>query len=204
MANINASSITIFNRTSMGAVSDSAKEKAARQQRMNSQIDYWEGKKEALKGKECGSLDAIRERLEQLQSYEDEIAAARKAYNHDQMFHVLDEAKEQGEKIARELEKQEPKTAEERREEMAEEALGTEEGEGGMMESLEELTEDMKELTEDLTELEPSEKTDVLDELEKEKLKVEKEQEMQELEEELQLQQQNAAIQERKRINVYV
>lgn len=204
MANINASSIAIFNKTSQGASSNSAKEKAARQQKMNSQIDYWEGKKEALKGKKCGSLDAIKERLELLQSYEDEIAVARDAYNHEQMFHVLDEAKEQGENIAKALEKYEPKTAEERREEMVEEALGTEEDKGELTESLEELTENIKDLAKDITELEPEEELDELDILEQEKLKTEKEQEMKELEEKAELQQQNAAIMNRKRINMYV
>ena len=125
MSNVRASSIAVFSKLSLGASSNSAREKAARQQKMNSQVDYWENKKESFKGKECGSLEAIKDRLEQLQACEDEIAAAKKAYNHEQMFHVLDEAREQGEKIAEEMKKHEPKTAEERQEELAEEALGT-------------------------------------------------------------------------------
>lgn len=153
LKSINASSITIFNRTGMGISSNSARDKAARQQDRDSQIDYWEGKKDALKGKKCGSIEAIAERLELLQSYEDQIAAAKKAYNHEQMFHVLDEAKEQGENIAKELEKLEPKTPEERRREMVEEALGTEDNKGELTKSLEELTDmvdDMAEQTEEL------------------------------------------------------
>lgn len=204
MANINASTIAVFNKVNMASSSNSAREKAARQQKMDSQVDYWEGKKENLKGKKCGSLDAIKERLELLQSYEDEIAAAKESYNHEQMFHVLDEAKEQGEKIAEELKKYEPKTAEERREEMVEEALGTEENKGEMTESMEELTEDIKELVKGMTEMAPEEEIDVLEELEQEKMKTEKEQEMRELEEKAELQQQNAAVLNHKRINMYV
>ncbi len=47
-------------------------------------------------------------------SYEDEIVAVKMQYNQEQMWHIMDEAKEIGEKIAEEAEKFEPKTAEER------------------------------------------------------------------------------------------
>lgn len=154
---INISSITIFNKTSIGLSSNSARDKAARQQERDSQIDYWEGKKDALKGKKCGSIEAIAERLELLHSYEDQIAAAKKAYNQEQMYHVLDEVREQGENIARELEKLEPKTPEERREEMVEEALGTEEDKGKLTESLEELTDMVEDMAEQTEELMPEE-----------------------------------------------
>lgn len=152
---INASSITILNKTGKGFSTRSARDKAARQQERDSQVDYWEGKKDALKGKKCGSVEAIAERLELLQSYEDEIAAVKKAYNQEQMYHVLDEAKEQGENIAKELEKLEPKTPEERREEMVEEALGTEENKGELTKSLEELTDMVDEMAEQTEELMP-------------------------------------------------
>lgn len=154
---INISSITIFNKTSIGLSSNSARDKAARQQERDSQIDYWEGKKDALKGKKCGSIEAIAERLELLHSYEDQIAAAKKAYNQEQMYHVLDEAREQGENIAKELKKLEPKTPEERREEMVEEALGTEEDKGKLTESLEELTDMVEDMAEQTEELMPEE-----------------------------------------------
>ncbi len=174
MSNVRASSIAVFSKLSLGASSNSAREKAARQQKMNSQVDYWENKKESFKGKECGSLEAIKDRLEQLQACEDEIAAAKKAYNHEQMFHVLDEAREQGEKIAEEMKKHEPKTAEERQEELAE----------------------------DITELVP-EDAEELEELRQEKLETEKEQEIAEKKDEAVLQQDLAARRYR-RINLYV
>ncbi len=194
MSNVRASSIAVFSKLSLGASSNSAREKAARQQKMNSQVDYWENKKESFKGKECGSLEAIKDRLEQLQACEDEIAAAKKAYNHEQMFHVLDEAREQGEKIAEEMKKHEPKTAEE--------ALGTDESSGGITESLEELTDEIKELAEDITELVP-EDAEELEELRQEKLETEKEQEIAEKKDEAVLQQDLAARRYR-RINLYV
>ena len=201
MSNVRASSIAVFSKLSLGASSNSAREKAARQQKMNSQVDYWENKKESFKGKECGSLEAIKDRLEQLQACEDEIAAAKKAYNHEQMFHVLDEAREQGEKIAEEMKKHEPKTAEERQEELAEEALGTDESSGGITESLEELTDEIKEMAEDITELVP-EDAEELEELRQEKLETEKEQEIAEKKDEAVLQQDLAARRYR-RINLY-
>lgn len=73
------------------------------------------------------------------------------------MQHVLDEAKEIGEKIAEEAEKFEPKTAEEKLEDMVEEALGTDEEKGELTEMtedilLEELLLSEEELTESLTE----------------------------------------------------
>ena len=44
--------------------------------------------------------------------------------NNSQMFHVMDEAEEHGEKIAEAAERNKPKTEEERKEEMVDEALG--------------------------------------------------------------------------------
>ena len=82
----------------------------------------------------------------------DEIAAVKAAYNSEQMFHILDEAQEQGEKNAEAAEKLEPKTPEERREELAEEAAGTEENEGILEEMMEEVTESMEEVLEEVTE----------------------------------------------------
>ncbi len=202
MSNVRASSLAVFQKISLGASSNSAREKAARQQKMDSQVDYWENKKESFKGKKCGSLEAIKDRLEQLQACEDEIAAAKKAYNHEQMFHVLDEAREQGEKIAEELKKHEPKTAEERQEELAEEAMGTDESSGGITESLEELTDEIKELAEDITELAP-EDPEALEELRQEKRETEKEQETVDQKEETELRQDLAALKHR-RINLYV
>lgn len=138
-------------------VSKSAQEKAERQQKSQSEVSFWEKQKENLKNRECDSVEEIAEKLKALHSYEDEIAAAKKSYNNEQMWHVLDEARELGEKIAEAAEKMEPKTAEERREEMAEEALGTEENDSlmeEMMENVSELAEEAEALEENTEELE--------------------------------------------------
>lgn len=125
----------------------STQEKAERRQAAAGEIAYWENKKGNLKNMECGTPEDIAKKLEKLHSYEDAIASVRMQYNQEQMMHLMDEAIEIGEKIAEAAEKLEPKTAEERREEMAEETLGTD-GERGIlteiMESQEKETEIME------------------------------------------------------------
>lgn len=131
----------------------SAQEKAARQQKAAGQIQFWENQKKNLKNMECSTLEDIAKKLKKFHSYEDEIDAVKMQYNQEQMWHVMDEAKEVGEKIAEEAEKLEPKTAEERREEMAEEALGIDEEKGALTESMEDiLKEELSEQAEELTE----------------------------------------------------
>lgn len=119
----------------------STEEKIERFQKAQSQIDFFEGKKAALKEKHCTTLDEIAQKLELFNNYNDQIDAVKKQFNQEQVMHCMDEAKELGEKIAKAAEKLEPKTAEERREELAKEALGVED-EGGI---LDELLEDMPE-----------------------------------------------------------
>ena len=131
----------------------STQEKAERQQNAAGQIGFWEKQKENLKNMECSTLEDIAKKLEKLDSYENEIAAVKMQYNQEQMRHAMDEAKETGEKIAEEAEKLEPKTAEERHEEMAEEALGTDEEKGVLTEIMEDLSQLAEELTEEVTEI---------------------------------------------------
>lgn len=119
----------------------STEEKVERFQKAQSQIDFFEGKKAELKNKHCTTMDEIAEKLELFNNYNDQIDAVKKQFNQEQMMHCMDEAKELGEKIAEAAEKLEPKTAEERREEMAKEALGIED-DGGI---LDEMLEDMPE-----------------------------------------------------------
>lgn len=119
----------------------STEEKIERFQKAQSQIDFFEGKKAALKEKHCTTLDEIAQKLELFNNYNDQIDAVKKQFNQEQVMHCMDEAKELGEKIAKAAEKLEPKTAEERREELAKEALGVED-DGGI---LDELLEDMPE-----------------------------------------------------------
>lgn len=131
----------------------SAQEKAGRQQKADSQVAFWEKQKESLKSRACDTVEDIAKKLETLHDYEDEIAAAKKAYNYEQMYHVLDEAEETGEKIAEAAEKMEPKTPEERQEELAEEALGTEEDKGVLEEMLKEPTETLDKAAEEMTDM---------------------------------------------------
>ena len=97
-------------------------------------------------------MEEISEKLEMFHNYENEIAAANQEYNNSQMFHVMDEAEEHGEKIAEAAERNKPKTEEERKEEMVDEALGTEENKGMMSEIMDELSETTEEMTEQMTE----------------------------------------------------
>lgn len=155
----------IFTQNGAGMLK-STKEKLTRQQEMQNQIDFFEQQKENLKNMKCDSIDEIAGKLERFHSYEDEIAAAKQAYNMQQMFHVTDEAKERGEQIAKAAEKNAPKDAEERREDLREEALGTDETSvlEDTMETLadsaeeltqtaEEMTREMEQNTENLTDI---------------------------------------------------
>lgn len=114
----------------------STEEKAERQKKAQSQIDFFENRKAGLKNMQCETLDEIAQKLELFNTYEDQIAEVKKRYNQEQMMHCMDEAKERGEKIAEAAKELEPKTAEERREELAKEALGIEDG-GMLTEMLE-------------------------------------------------------------------
>ena len=135
----------------------STQEKIERQQKAAGQIQFWENQKEKLKNMECSTVEDIANKLEKFHSYEDEISAVKMQYNQEQMWHIMDEAKERGEKIAEAAEKMKPKTAEKRREDMVEEALGIDDEKGALSESLEELSELAEELTEEVTEIDPNE-----------------------------------------------
>ena len=108
---------------------------------------------------QCDSIEEIARKLEMFHSYEDQIAAVKKQYNNEQMFHTMDEARERGEQIAELAEDYAPKTEEERKEEMLEEALGIEE-KGGLTESMEEVQEITEEMVEELA----TENVELLDE----------------------------------------
>lgn len=152
--NVNLQSINaggVFCRMPAGGLK-SAQQKQERQEKCNSQTAFLEQQKENLKNITCTSLEEIAHKLEQFHSYEDQIAAVKKEFNYSQMMHALDEAREIGEKIAEEAEEMEPKTAEERRKDMQEEALGTEEDKGVLTEALEEALEDLSETCEELEE----------------------------------------------------
>ena len=141
----------ILRRMNSAGVLKSTQERLARQEETSKQVEFFEKQKENLKNVTAGSVEEIAEKLKMFQSYEDQIASIKAAYNHEQMFHILDESTERGEKIAEAVDKMAPKTPEERLEEMVEEALGIEEG-GELEEIMEEIEEIAEELTEEMTE----------------------------------------------------
>lgn len=95
----------------------------------------------------CDTLEEIGKKLELFNNYNDQIDAVKRQFNYEQMMHCMDEAEELGEKIAKAAEELEPKTAEERREELAKEALGIEDDGGMLDELLEEMPEEVLEET---------------------------------------------------------
>ena len=142
----------LINRFNSSNMLKSTQEKLQRQQERDNKVAFFEAQKENLKNRKADSLEEISEKLEMFHNYEDEIAAANQEYNNSQMFHVMDEAEEHGEKIAEAAERNKPKTEEERKEEMVDEALGTEENKGMMSEIMDELSETTEEMTEQMTE----------------------------------------------------
>lgn len=132
----------------------STQDKLERQQKRDDQIAFFEKQKENLKNMVCDSVEEMARKLDMFHSYEDQIKAAKAEYNNGQMFAVLDEARELGEKIAEEAEKMKPKTAEEIREERREEALepDTDESAGTLEEVLSEIEEIAEELQEEALE----------------------------------------------------
>lgn len=126
----------------------STEEKLERQEKRDSEVAFFEKQKENLKNRKCAAVEEIAEKLDMLKSYDDQIAGIKAAYNNEQMWHILDEAKEMGEKIAEAAEKMEPKTPEEHREELEEEAMGTEDTGGLLDEIMEEAAQVQEELEE--------------------------------------------------------
>ena len=144
----------------------STEEKQERIQKTQAQVDFFEGKKADLKNMHCDTLEEIGKKLELFNNYNDQIDAVKRQFNYEQMMHCMDEAEELGEKIAKAAEELEPKTAEERREELAKEALGIED-DGGM---LDELLEDIEEMLTDNAESERGLEEELPEIVEQEKL----------------------------------
>ena len=134
----------------------STAQKLERQAKRDSQVAFFENQKANLKNIECSSPEEVARVLELLHSYEDQIAAAKAEYNNAQMFHLMDEAKERGEEIAKAIEKSEPKTAEERKKEAVEEALGIEEEKGLLDDILDQVADKAAEALEDMSKAEAS------------------------------------------------
>ncbi|MDE6844432.1 MAG: hypothetical protein K2J99_01510 [Lachnospiraceae bacterium] len=130
----------------------STQQKAQRQEERDSQIAFYEKQKDNLKNIKCETAEEIAKKLDMFHSYEDQIAAAKAAYNNEQMMHIMDESREMGEKIAKAAEKMAPKTAEERLEDIVEEATGVEENEGVLDEVMDEVAEIQEELQDTIEE----------------------------------------------------
>lgn len=151
-----------------GDLLKSTAQKLERQAARDRQVAFFEDRKANLKNIECSSPEEVARVLELLHSYEDQIAAAKAEYNNAQMFHMLDEAKEKGEKIAKAIEKSEPKTEEERKKEAVKEALGIEDEGGLLSDILDQVEEKLAEVLEDAPEgdaaldQEPTEATEPL------------------------------------------
>ena len=129
----------------------STQDRLNRQAERDNKIAFFEQQKENLKNMKADTIDEIAKKLDMFHGYEDQIAAAKMEYNNTQMFHVFDEAQELAEKIAEAAEKNEPKTPEERRDDMIEEATGVE-NEGLLDELMDNLTEAIEESTEEMVE----------------------------------------------------
>ena len=129
----------------------STQDRLNRQAERDNKIAFFEQQKENLKNMKADTIDEIAKKLAMFHGYEDQIAAAKMEYNNAQMFHVFDEAQELAEKIAEAAEKNEPRTPEERREDMIEEATGVE-NDGLLDEIMDNLTEAVEEVTEEMVE----------------------------------------------------
>ena len=165
--NIQMKTLKLFNAYSLKSTQD----RIERQEKRDNQIAFFEQRKEDLKNMKTGSPDDIARKLELLQGYNDGIAAAKMEYNHSQMFHITDEALERAQKIAEEAEKLAPKTPEECREDLIEEATGIDKDEGILSEAMDELAEVTEEMTEELTdELEEMESVETMETEEQEQM----------------------------------
>lgn len=197
--NINMQGLNLLNRPT----SKAAQDRMERQAKRDNQIAFLEKQKENLKNMKTNSLEDIQRKLDMFQQYDDQIDAAKAAYNNSQMFHILDEARERGEKIAEEAEKMAPKTPEERREDMIEEATGIDKDKGILSEVMDELEDQIEEITEmaeDMAEI--SEEN--LDELSEEALASADAAEMAQAEEIKDMQAGNAALEKYKHIDLHI
>lgn len=80
----------------MGRGLKSTQQKMERQEERDRQVAFFENQKENLKNIECETVEEIARKLEMFRSYEDQIKAAKAAYNNEQMMHMMDESQEIG------------------------------------------------------------------------------------------------------------
>ena len=148
---LNLSGKTMFGLQNQGMLK-STKDKADRQAQRDGKIEFYEKQKQNLKNTEAQTVEEIAKKLEMFHSYEDEIKAAKQEYNSSQMLHVLDEAQERAEKIAKAAEKNKTKTPEERRKDVLDEAAGKDEDKGGLSEIMDDLIQKADESAEKMAE----------------------------------------------------
>lgn len=142
---------TMFGLQNQGMLK-STKDRLDRQAQRDGKIEFYEKQKQNLKNTEAQTVEEIAKKLEMFHSYEDEIKAAKQEYNSSQMLHVLDEAQERAEKIAKAAEKNKPKTPEERRKDALDEAAGKDEDRGELSEIMDDLSEKTDESAEKMAE----------------------------------------------------
>ena len=153
---------TMFGLQNQGMLK-STKDRLDRQAQRDGKIEFYEKQKQNLKNTEAQTVEEIAKimempkeqvveeiakKLEMFHSYEDEIKAAKQEYNSSQMLHVLDEAQERAEKIAKAAEKNKPKTPEERRKDALDEAAGKDEDKGELSEIMDDLSETTEKMAE--------------------------------------------------------
>ncbi len=147
--NIQGSSTTIYGGNLLSNRGlKSTQQKMERQAQRDNQIAFYEERKQGLKNMKCETVEEIARKLDLFHTYEDQIAAAKAAYNSEQMWHMMDESQEIGEKIAEAAEKTKPKTPEERMEDLVDEAMGIESD--GIMDELQEAVEEALEEIEEI------------------------------------------------------
>ncbi len=160
--NVNMKNTGFLGNPMLKSTQDRLKRMAQRDQK----IAVFEQQKENLKSMKTDSLENISRKLDMLQGYNDEIAIAKTEFNNGQIYHMLDEARELGEKMAKAAEKNAAKTPEERREELIEEITGVE-NDGLLSEIMDELPDIEEEMTE--------ESLDALEDVSEERLQVQEE-----------------------------
>lgn len=162
MMNVNMKNTGLLGNPMLKSTQDRLKRMAQRDQK----IAFFEQQKENLKSMKTDSLEDISRKLDMLQGYNDEIAMAKTEFNNGQIYHMLDEARELGEKMAKAAEKNAAKTPEERREELIEGITGVE-NDGLLSEIMDELPDIEEEMTE--------ESLDALEDVSEERLQVKEE-----------------------------
>ena len=122
---------TMFGLQNQGMLK-STKDRLDRQAQRDGKIEFYEKQKQNLKNTEAQTVEEIAKKLE--------------------MLHVLDEAQERAEKIAKAAEKNKPKTPEERRKDALDEAAGKDEDKGELSEIMDDLSEKTDESAEKMAE----------------------------------------------------